>query len=70
MDYHNTTDYADEVPAKLVETSSKVGENISDLFQTIAKDYLENKANHLESFHDYVHLDKPAKLKSCCAKQS
>ncbi|XP_023338777.1 ras-related protein Rab-24 [Eurytemora carolleeae] len=70
VDYHNTTDYADEVPAKLMETSSKVGENIFDLFQTIAKDYLESKANSLESYQDYVYLDKPTKLRSCCAKQS
>ena len=28
IDYHDTTDYADTISAKLFETSSKTGENI------------------------------------------
>jgi len=39
IDYHDTTDYADTISAKLFETSSKTGENIDELFDAIASDY-------------------------------
>ena len=70
IDYHNTTDYAEEVKGKLFETSSKNGDNISELFLQIAKDYMDNKANHLESFDDFVSLEKPEKSRSCCGKST
>jgi len=73
VDYHNTTDYAEQINGKIIETSSKLdapsGENISELFLTIVKDYLNDKSNHLESFDDFVILDKQTNKSSCCAKR-
>eukprot|EP00088_Acartia_fossae_P016535 TRINITY_DN19267_c0_g1_i1.p1 TRINITY_DN19267_c0_g1~~TRINITY_DN19267_c0_g1_i1.p1 ORF type:complete len:214 (-),score=36.76 TRINITY_DN19267_c0_g1_i1:1125-1766(-) len=70
VDYHTTTDYADGIKqAKLYETSSKTGENIHELFNQIAKDYLENKINHLESLDDMVKVKsemKDSKRSKCC----
>ena len=42
VDYHATTDFADEVGAKLFETSSKDGLNITEMFEDIAKEYLKS----------------------------
>lgn len=39
VDYHTTTDYADEINAKVFETSSKTGHNVEELFFQLAKDY-------------------------------
>jgi len=69
VDYHNTLDYAEEVKATVFETSSKTGENISDLFMQIARDYLNNKANHLESFDDFVNIGGIEKSKNCCGSK-
>jgi len=69
VDYHNTVDYADAVFAKLFETSSKTGNNIATLFQQIATDYLNNKANHLESFDDYVNVGKEHGSRNCCGSK-
>ncbi|XP_064600265.1 ras-related protein Rab-24-like [Liolophura sinensis] len=44
VDYHTTTDYADEISADIFETSSKSGENIEELFAKIAEDYLAKQA--------------------------
>ena len=38
--YTTTTDYCEEIGAKLYETSSKNGSNVSKLFEEIARDYL------------------------------
>jgi len=42
IDYHDTTDYADTINAKLFETSSKDGTNIEELFEEIAADYIKS----------------------------
>jgi len=42
VDYHTTTDYAQDVGAKLFETSSKDGLNITEMFEDIAKEYLRS----------------------------
>ena len=42
MDYHDITDYADLINASVFETSSKTGENITELFDEIASDYLRS----------------------------
>lgn len=39
VDYHTTTDYADEINAKVFETSSKTGHNVDELFFELAQDY-------------------------------
>lgn len=41
ISYHDVLDYAEEIGAKMFETSSKTGEGIAELFCQIAKDYLE-----------------------------
>lgn len=45
VDYHNVRDFADEINAQVFETSSKTGENISELFYKIAEDYAKNEKN-------------------------
>ncbi|CAH1782749.1 unnamed protein product [Owenia fusiformis] len=45
VDYHMTTDYAEEIHAEVHETSSKTGENIFELFTKIAKDFASNPEN-------------------------
>jgi len=70
VDYHNTTDFADEIGAELFETSSKTGQNISEMFLKIAKDYVGNPRNHLESFPEMtVSLTGAKQGKSCCGRK-
>jgi len=66
VDYHNTTDYVDEVSGNLFETSSKTGLNVCELFDQIAKDYMHNKANHLESFDEFSLGVRTESNRSCC----
>lgn len=69
VDYHNTTDFAEEIGAKVLVTSSKTGLNISELFAEIARDYvLDKKNNCLGSVDDYVLLKKAKNSGSCCAR--
>ncbi|CAM1296854.1 RAB24 (predicted) [Pycnogonum litorale] len=68
VDYHTTTDYGDEIGAPIIETSSKTGENVCELFQAIAEDYskafpVEGKVNR-GSFH--VEDEKQNKIFRCC----
>ena len=51
VDYHTTTDLAEEIGAGGVfETSSKTGEGVCELFQRVADDFLEHSANCYEEF--------------------
>lgn len=50
IDQHDITDYADTINASVFETSSKTGENISELFDQIALDYT---ARPMEVEEDY-----------------
>jgi len=71
VDYHTTTDLAESIKAKLFETSSMKGENITELFNQIAIDYLENKINHLESLDDIVNMRNEKKGRGgCCGQRS
>jgi len=71
VDYHNTTDFADEIGAQLFETSSKSGQNISEMFLKIVTDYVENPRNNLDSFRreSTVSLSKDKQKKSCCSRR-
>ena len=51
IDYHNTTDFSEEINARLYETSSKSGENIVEMFQEIANDYVNNQDE--TDFHEF-----------------
>lgn len=62
VDYHDTTDYADTINAKLFETSAKSGENIDELFEQIASDYIAT-GMPLESPHENT-IDLNTGLKS------
>ena len=66
IDYHNTTDFSEEINAKLYETSSKSGENIVELFQEIAIDYVNNQDE--TDFHEYnqTKLEPNKSESSCC----
>jgi len=66
VDYHNTTDYVDEVSGNLFETSSKTGLNVCELFDQIARDYMHNKANHLQSFDEFSLGVRAESARSCC----
>lgn len=41
VDYHTTTDYAEEIGAQVFETSSKTGELVEELFYKVAEDYVK-----------------------------
>ncbi|XP_071481981.1 ras-related protein Rab-24-like isoform X2 [Diadema antillarum] len=67
VDYHATTDYADEIHAKVFETSSKTGYNIKELFFKIAKDFVDdpkNNENGDQSEHT-LRLTEQQPKKSC-----
>lgn len=48
VDYHTTTDYADEINSKLFETSSKTGEGVQELFLDIATEFSKYKESNKE----------------------
>ncbi|XP_042307770.1 ras-related protein Rab-24 [Sceloporus undulatus] len=41
IDFHDVQDYAEEIKAELFETSSKTGQNVDELFQKVAEDYVQ-----------------------------
>ncbi|XP_031568403.1 ras-related protein Rab-24-like [Actinia tenebrosa] len=43
VDYHMTTDYAEEIGAVVFETSSKTGHNVEEVFFEIAKDFAKDE---------------------------
>lgn len=55
IDYHDITDYADTINAPVFETSSKTGENIIELFDQIATDYIA-RPMEVEEEHETVGL--------------
>lgn len=65
VDYHTTTDYADEIDALVFETSSKTGENIRELFFKIASDFLAN-SNNTEEVNNTLHIDEGKTSSKCC----
>merc|ERR1712244_154312 len=66
IDYHNTTDFCEEINAKLYETSSKSGENITEMFQEIAKDYVDNYDETDSQEFNQTKLETCKPKKSCC----
>ncbi|KAK2144082.1 hypothetical protein LSH36_788g03036 [Paralvinella palmiformis] len=65
VDYHMTTDFADEIDALVYETSSKTGENISELFLKIASDFLANSKSS-ETPNNVLHLEEGKTTSKCC----
>ena len=71
VDYHATTDLADEIGAIVFETSSKTGEGVGELFQRVADDYLEDPLNSYTEFDGRKVLSEKAGRKgdrggTCC----
>lgn len=56
-DFHDISDYADTINAKLFETSSKTGTNVDELFEEIACDYMKNSKEEEPIDPDIVGLD-------------
>lgn len=67
VDYHATTDYADEICAQVFETSSKTGNNIKELFFKIAKDFVDDPKNNEngEESANTLKLVEAQQKKSC-----
>ena len=55
VDYHNAADFAENNDSRMFETSSKTGENVDELFQCVANDYIDDPVN---SYTDLDGMDK------------
>ncbi len=62
VDYHNTTDLADEIGAVVFETSSKTGDGVDELFQRIVDDYIDDPLNSYTEFESGRGGDSRKKL--------
>ena len=69
VDYHDTTDYCNDIDAKLFETSSKQGTNIYQMFEEIAKDCLNDYDSECLPDRDSIYI-KPSdnKTSKCCSR--
>ncbi|KAG9265900.1 ras-related protein Rab-24 [Astyanax mexicanus] len=67
VDYHDVTDFADEIGAQHFETSSKTGNNVDELFMKVAEDF-SNSAFELMPEEKGVDLGqkKDSYFYSCC----
>lgn len=59
VDYHSVTDYAEEINAKVFETSSKTGHNVEELFFELAQDYSREESAVEEGEAQTLELAKP-----------
>lgn len=59
VDYHSATDYAEEINAKVFETSSKTGHNVEELFFELAQDYSREESAVEEGEAQTLELAKP-----------
>ncbi|XP_015680480.1 ras-related protein Rab-24 [Protobothrops mucrosquamatus] len=68
IDFHDVQDYADEIKAELFETSSKTGQNVDELFQKVAEDYVQFAAFELteEKGVDLNQKSTTTYFYSCC----
>ncbi|XP_034298311.1 ras-related protein Rab-24 [Pantherophis guttatus] len=68
IDFHDVQDYADEIKAELFETSSKSGQNVDELFQKVAEDYVHFAAFELteEKGVDLNQKNTTTYFYSCC----
>lgn len=68
IDFHDVQDYADEIKAELFETSSKTGQNVDELFQKVAEDYVQFTAFELteEKGVDLNQKSTTTYFYSCC----
>ncbi|KAK8389583.1 hypothetical protein O3P69_008944 [Scylla paramamosain] len=52
VDLHDMLDYAETINGRLFETSSKTGENVQELFNTIVQDYVGDPKTDLSAPQD------------------
>lgn len=66
ISYHDVQDYADDIGAKMFETSSKTGEGIAELFCQIAKDHIEAMSPSRNKPGTNFRLEEPASQGGGC----
>ncbi|XP_067012398.1 ras-related protein Rab-24 [Anabrus simplex] len=65
IDLQHVQRYSDGIQARYIETSSKTGENVAELFQMIADDYMECPEN-AKQVEETISLNAKEKRSSCC----
>ncbi|KAL7301817.1 hypothetical protein TKK_0005425 [Trichogramma kaykai] len=58
--------YAEGVQCKFFLTSSKSGENVAEVFNAIAKDYLASNPTNSKSVGNFITLKEESKQSRCC----
>ncbi|XP_016897471.1 ras-related protein Rab-24 isoform X2 [Cynoglossus semilaevis] len=68
IDYHDAQDFAEDIGAEHVETSSKTGNNVDELFQKVAEDYRDSVFLHMTAEETGINLDQrtDSYLSNCC----
>ncbi|XP_042879170.1 ras-related protein Rab-24-like [Penaeus japonicus] len=67
LDYHDVVDYADQAGAKVFETSSKTGENVETMFETIVEDFAKDNAEVMATLEkSTIILTESQPKKRCC----
>ncbi|XP_058802877.1 ras-related protein Rab-24-like [Phymastichus coffea] len=57
--------YANGVQSQLFLTSSKTGENVAEIFNTVAEDFISNPLN-AKNLGDFITLENNKKISRCC----
>ncbi|XP_042217969.1 ras-related protein Rab-24-like [Homarus americanus] len=67
VDFHDLSDYAEEVGAKVIETSSKTGNNVEKLFNCVVEDFAVTNADVMATLENStITLHNNKKKKGCC----
>ncbi|KAK8739595.1 hypothetical protein OTU49_003417 [Cherax quadricarinatus] len=67
VDYHDISDYAEEVGAMVFETSSKTGANVEELFRCIVEDFALGHREVMSTLQDSaISLHDKKISKRCC----
>nr|XP_033783718.1 ras-related protein Rab-24 isoform X1 [Geotrypetes seraphini] len=67
VDFHDVRDYAEEIKGRHYETSSKTGQNVDELFQNVAEDYVHFTPFQVMTEENGVDLSqKKETYFSCC----
>lgn len=67
VDYHMTTDYADEIGAKVFETSSLSCHNVEELFYEVAKDFAADEEIPDGTEPQSLNLENPKSASKTCS---
>lgn len=69
VDRHDVREYAEEIGAQVFETSSKTGDNIAEMFQKIAEDYVQDpySSTEIEEDKSPFHVEESKPKLSCCS---